>query len=225
MEKKGYLFFALAGLVFFMVFLGIVFAADYTFWPTEDAWVNEANPDVNYGSNTYLSVKDRSGLGEAYIKWSKSDLDSLLGSEIAAASLFLYQYQGTYSPGDSINLHKVTSDWDEGSIAWNSKPGFETESIGSLDMDNGVDVWREWGGLQSTVSNWVGSNNYGLMLENHIDAVPEELFARFYGSEYSNPDLRPYMKITTTPEPLGFILFGLGGGALHLARLIKFTKK
>lgn len=220
--KRSCLGFVLLLAISFIVALSdTAFAAEktYTFWPVDDAWVNEANPDTNYGNNTYLSLKDRSGLGEIYMKWSKNDLDALSGFPIASASLFLYQYQGTYSPGDDINLHKVTSDWNEGNIAWNSKSSYEVQTIGSLNIGNGNNVWREWPGLEKTVSFWAGGNNYGLVLENNKDGVSQELFARFYSFEYSNPEYRPHMKITTTPEPLGMILFGIGGGALYLARL------
>jgi len=224
MEKR-ILFFALLGTVFIMAFSVVIFADEFTFWPSEDSWVNEANPDVNYGNNTYLSVKDRSASAETYMKWSKNDLDSLSDLQITSASLFLNQYQGTYSPGDSIDVHKVTSDWNEGNITWNSKPSFDLMAISSLNIENENNVWREWPGLENIVSSWIGGNNYGLVLENNKDGVPEELFARFYSSEYSSPELRPHMKITTTtPEPLGMILFGIGGSALYLVRLKRGKK-
>jgi len=223
--KQQYLFLAAAIMVLVTLFSGTGLAAEFMFWPTEDAWVNQSSPDANYGNNTYLGVKDRSGNAEAYLKWSESDLDSLTGSDIASASLCLYQYQGTYSPGDTIDVHQVTSDWSEGSITWNSRPSFEIPAACFLNLDSGNNQWREWPGLENTIASWVGGSNYGLVLENNKDGVAGELFTRFYSSEYSSPELRPCLKITTTtattttPEPLSIVLFGLGGGMLCLARL------
>ncbi|MFH1238874.1 MAG: DNRLRE domain-containing protein [bacterium] len=188
----------------------------YTFWASEDAWVNEANPTVNYGNSTYISVKDRSGLAEGYIRFSQQSLDSLAGQKIGSASLFLYQYQGTNSPGDILSLHRLNSDWSESVVSWNNRPGYDLTTVGFLNITGETNTlgWREWTGLKDTVSGWPGSSNFGLALENNRDSQNDELFARFYSSEYSNPALRPFLRVTTTPEPISAALFLLGGGIL-----------
>ena len=186
----------------------------YIFWAGEDAWVNEANPTANYGNATYLSVKDRGGLAESYLKFKDSDLNQLKGLDIAQASILLYQYQDTYSPGDDLNVHRLTGDWSEATVNWNQRPAYEQQSLGSLYLASGDLQWREWTGLESCVASWVNGANYGLALENGLDAKNEELFARFYSSEFSDPALRPQLKVTTTPEPVSMALFILGGGAL-----------
>jgi hypothetical protein len=195
----------------------------YTFWASEDAWVNGENPTANYGNNTYLSVKDRSGLGESYIKFG--DLSSLAGQNIAGASLFLYQYMGNYSGGDTINAHRVNSDWSEAGINWNSRPGYTGATVSSLNLTAGNLQWREWPGLEGLVGSWVNGTNYGLALENNLDGASEELLARFYSSEYSDPSLRPYLRVTVTPEPIAATLFLLGGGILSFIPKIKAGKK
>jgi hypothetical protein len=190
----------------------------YTFWANEDAWVNGENPTANYGNNTYLSVKDRSGLGESYIKFG--DLSSLAGQNIAGASLFLYQYMGNYSSGDTVSAHQVLSDWNETGISWDSRPGYVNTAVSSLNLTAGNLQWREWTGLEGMVSSWVKGTNYGLALENNLDGTNEELLSRFYSSEYSDPSLRPYLKVTVTPEPISATLFLLGGGILSYARAL-----
>jgi len=205
--------------LFLAVILGLPqasFAKTFTFWPEHDAWVNEANPDVNYGSNTYFSVKDRSDIAETYLKFSDSDLNQLRGLNINSASLNLFQYQATYSFGDTINAHKVNSVWDEGSLTWNSKPGFETQSSAFLGFSDGNNVWREWYGLENCVASWLTGPNYGLVLENHCDGIDNELFARFYSSEFPLLENRPFLRVTTTPEPLSATLFLLGGASMLL---------
>lgn len=191
-------------------------AESFRFEVSEDSWVNQANPDVVYGNNTYLSVKDRSGAAECYLKFSDSDLDRLTGYRINSASLWLYQYQATYSPGDSIYLRPVKGAWDEGSVSWNSRPLATTENAAAMMLHEGNERWREFSGLSSVVSQWRDVANYGLMLENNHDGIDGELFARFYSSEYL-PDWRPYLSVDavkTAPEPVSALLFSLGGAAL-----------
>jgi hypothetical protein len=192
----------------------------FTFRPLEDAWVNEANPTAGYGNATYMSVKDRSGLAEAYLRFSQADLNSLSGKPITSGSLFLYQYQGTNSPGDVINVHSITSDWTESTVSWSNRPAYEAVPVSSLAVAGDADTtgWREWTGLGNTVASWAGNPHFGLALENNADLKNEELYARFYSSEYSNADFRPYLKVTAAPEPVSMVLFGLGAGVMGLKR-------
>jgi hypothetical protein len=195
---------------------------EFTFIVEQDAWVNESNPDENYGSNTYLSVKDRSGLAEAYLRFSDADLGLLKGLQLTSATLFLNQYQYNYSPGDQIQLHRVVSDWSEGALSWNAKPLYEAESISSINLTEGNNVWREWVGLESCVNSWVNGQNYGLALENNKDGQSNELFARFYSSESLTQDARPYLRVTAAPEPVSSLLFLVGGASL--AGIRRFRK-
>jgi hypothetical protein len=192
----------------------------YTFWATDDAWVNEANPAVNYGNNSYLSVKDRSGLAEAYIRFNQRDLDFLAGKPISSASLFLYQYQGTNSPADTLSIHSINSDWSESTVTWDTRPAFDQPVASALNITGASNIsgWREWPGLESMVSGWGGGSNFGIALENNLDNRNEELFARFYSSEYSEAEFSPNLKVTVTPEPVSGLLFIAGGASLALFR-------
>jgi len=189
---------------------------------SEDSWVNQANPGANYGSNTYLSVKDRSGVAQSYLKVASGDLAALSGP-VASASLWIYQYQATYSPGDTINLHVVTADWSEGALTWDNKPASGALAVSTLTLNGGNECWREFTGLEGLLAAWSSGDNYGLMLENDVDGIQEELFARFYSSE-SGAEHRPFLSITmespvtAAPEPLSAVLFSLGGVVLARKR-------
>lgn len=195
----------------------------YFFVPSQDSWVNEASPDAGYGANTYLTVRDRSGLAEVFLRFDQEQLEQLSGLAVSAASLCMYQYQGTYSPGDAINLHAVTGPWDEATLTWQNKPAYAQEVLSSLSLTEGTQGWRQWDGLViSALCN-------GIVLENNRDGVSQELFARFYSSEYTDPSLRPYLKVsansvTTTPEPVSMILFGLGSTVLGAKKLLAWRK-
>ena len=195
----------------------------FTFWAEQDSWVNESNPGANYGNSTYMSVKDRSGLSEAYIRFSDKDIASLSGISIKSASLFTYQYQGTNSPGDLVAVHKVLSDWGENVITWNDKPSYDSNALGSINIggETNTSGWREWPGIEAVLASWSDGGNFGLALENNGDNVKEELFSRLYSSEYSNSALRPYLKVTAAPEPVSMALFGLGGAVIGVKRMWK----
>ncbi len=197
----------------------------FTFYADSDAWVNEANPEANYGNFTYVSVKDRSGNAESYLKFKDEDIARLSGRQVSSASLFMYQYAGTYSPGDTVNAHAVSGDWTEASLTWNTKPGYVAAVSGSLELTQDIALWREFGGLQDIVAGWQAAGNYGLVLENNLDGKAEELFGRFYSSECSDISLRPYMKVTVTPEPVSMLLFTLGGGAMAAVRMRRMGKE
>jgi hypothetical protein len=197
---------------------------EFNFWAQEDAWVNEGNAGANYGNNSYLSVKDRSGLSEAFIKFSPDDLRPLIGQNILSASLWLYQYDYNYSPGDTVNARRAAADWNEAAITWNNKPGFSADIASTVNFIEGNDQWRQWSGLEGVVASWVtGGANYGLVLENNADMKSGELFSRFYSSEYADAGKRPYLQVQvsphTAPEPVSMALFVAGGGIFTFARL------
>jgi len=198
----------------------------------KDAWVSESSPGTNYGLNSYLTVKDTSKRAEGFLLLSSSALSEFSGTRIVSASLYAYQYQGTYTPGDQILLHAVASDWQEPSITWDTKPAYLKESLGSLALTSGNNTWRRWDGLEGTVSSWVYGPNYGLALENYQDGELGELYSRFYSSEYSGLDKRPYFEVvteplalepvtSTVPEPFTSSLLLIGIGARGVGRFKK----
>lgn len=216
---KRYFSLLFVAMVYVLVLSFAVYAqVNYTFWVSEDAWGNKNNTKANYGKNTYLSVKDRSGVSEAYVKFNQADIDFLSSLQIKNASFFLYQYQGTISPGDSLSLHHISSDWSEASVAWDNRPEYDLETLSSLNItDANIIGWRQWAGLENEVSLWVQEGCFGLALENYLDNQNDELSARFYSSEYKDVLLRPHMEVTTvttTPEPATSALFVLGTALL-----------
>jgi hypothetical protein len=213
-------------LVFCAVFAGVnvVRAETLKFFVLEDTWVSEANPTQNYGNGTYLSVKDRSGAGESYLKLSDESLSTLKGLNIEEASLWLYQYQATYSPGDTLYAHIAASGWSENALSWDTRAGFEQQAVSSLELNSGNDCWRAFTGLAPAVNQWLTQNNHGLVLENALDGKKDEFLGRFYSSEWTEADKRPYFMVEASvpalpqpkaaPEPLSALLFLAGGSVL-----------
>lgn len=207
---KQLVFLAAVFLMAVVLFISGAQAGEFTFYPDQDSWANEANPDANYGSGTYLTVKDRSDLTEAFLRFDDGQLGILDGQQIGSAALYLYQYQQTYSPGDAIAVHSVTQDWNEDAVTWNNKPSYAAEGVNSQVFLEGENMWREFPGLERYVSAWQSGDNFGFALENHADGQKNELYTRFYSSEVTDVQYKPYLKVTTTPEPASMVLFGVG---------------
>ncbi|MEX0331877.1 MAG: sulfatase-like hydrolase/transferase [Puniceicoccaceae bacterium] len=94
------------------------------FTATGDTFINEQNPDTNYGSRNPVQVRDpdTSDFGRyAFFKYSVTDLSEPPDS----AQLHLYVeslgYNGTFE------IHAVENAWSEGTLTWNTAP-----VIGSL---------------------------------------------------------------------------------------------
>jgi hypothetical protein len=199
---------------------GFARAETMKLYAVEDGWANLANPSGVYGNNTYLSVNDRTSIAECFLKFPSENILSLDGRLIENASLWLYQYQATYSPGDTLYVHAITQDWDENALSWNTKPSISADAVSSLDLTIGNECWREFSGLEAVLASWRNGQNYGLCLENNLDNNTNELFARFYSSEAA-PEYRPYLSITANsaaPEPLAASLFIAGGIILSLMK-------
>jgi hypothetical protein len=141
----------------------------------------------------------------------------------------MYQYAGTYSPFDTVTLRPIVSSWNAAGLNWDSRPAVGASAASGLVMDSGINVWRNWDGLETLVQAWRAGDNYGLMLENNRDAQQEELYSRFYSVDYADITKRPYMEVTladapvvdppggqVTPEPVSIALFLLGASTLGL---------
>ena len=59
----------------------------FIFTPEADALVSSSSADTNYGANTYLNIRDRSGMSETYLQFSDQDLAQLTDLSIESATL------------------------------------------------------------------------------------------------------------------------------------------
>jgi len=211
-----------------VVFLSTQAYADveYKFWAMEDSYITERYATSNYGTSATMRVRDKQTttsnlFSRALIKFNDADLAQLSGLEILSASVHLFECgrDAATSSEDRVNLFRVTEDWAEGTVNWDNQPGYAVELSRSrlFDADDPTPGWRKWDNLETLASSWVTgtADNYGIMLENDLDGLYNEMNVRFRSTEYLTADgdrgiYRPYLKITATPEPFSAVLFGLG---------------
>jgi PKD repeat protein len=169
----------------------------------KDAMINSAYPDNNWGESSGLyasawTYQGFFGIGRSPMQFDLSQIPTW--AQIIDARLTLF-YDPDYAFGlqygeNASYLDRITEDWDEMSVTWNTIPS--TTSVGSVfipktqteteDIKN-VDV-------TSFVSNWVKhpETNFGFM---HRMAVEIEYCGVFYSSsDKTVASKRPKLVVT-----------------------------
>jgi hypothetical protein len=86
-----------------------------TFTPVADSYVNQSNPDKNFGSNRSIRV-DGSPLVRSYLRFEVSGIDGVISS----VTLRIY---ANSSSSSGFEVHKVVENsWQEKSITYNNAP-------------------------------------------------------------------------------------------------------
>jgi len=180
-----------------------------TFYPTDDTTLRMKVPDNNYGSREYLSVRNRYGHPSQPEYWEhdvliRFDLLAIpTGTSITSAilNIYYYAYDENNPAGRDLTLYRVTSDWDEDTVTWNTRPSIAS-AVTSYDVvPNSPGSWMEWD-VTSDVNDFVDENkvNYGwqIMDEQYWGGydVPD---SKFRSKEYGS--IIPYLEIEYENTP------------------------
>lgn len=155
---------------------------------SEDAYVWSGYPDLNYGSDNYLEIRNWSGTRWSYLKFDVSAITS-----VTDADLILY-VQGFNEYGTTtIALNNVTDDsWTEAGITWNNKKAvgeeFEVKSIGGAV--NSTHTWSS-NSLTAFVSHEVDNDNVVSLAITFKAGFGRQ---RYWSTEENGKD--PYLEIT-----------------------------
>ena len=145
--------------------------------PDEDAMVQEASPDDNYGGNTSLRVRSSATGGKvfSFLKFTVS------GSPDSAVLHLRTEDKGI----EECTVFSVSNTgWDEDSITWNSKP-----PMGSvLDTVSNVSAYS-WAHFDVS-SHITGSGSYSLGLRTIIDGAGRDWCSK------ENPAFSPVLELT-----------------------------
>jgi outer membrane protein assembly factor BamB len=176
-------------------------------YDSEDAYVNDKNPNNNYGSDRIVVRNQLIGAFEDVANgWVKFDLSSFSGIHITSAILRMSMYSA--SPGTNVYVHvSPTDSWNEHRITWNNQPSYGGIIIGGTGNWDVTDlVKQEYNGNKkiSLVLTHVASDQSGAIFDS------KEVNNWAYGHQ-------PYLEIsfettTTPPQPTTSIRRGGGGG-------------
>jgi hypothetical protein len=135
----------------FIPYLEVVLANEtYSFPPTDDTYIANYDPSEINGALDYLATRNRYGAGSDIWECDiliKFDLSSIPpGTPVLAASLNLYYNRwGDSNPvGRPLTAYKVTSDWDEMSVNFNTQPSKANTISEVTNVPNAVGVGMSW---------------------------------------------------------------------------------
>ncbi|MFV1951244.1 MAG: LamG-like jellyroll fold domain-containing protein, partial [Nitrospinota bacterium] len=174
---------------------------NYDYAGCTDAFLSSKYFDDNTGSLPVL--KESSSTRNIRTILIKFDLKGNIHSDstITSATLYLYYYGPASNNNKRIYAARVTSDWDQGTVTYNTPLSVEDPPLSWADWDLNETGWKEID-VTGLVEYWYANPdvNFGMKLtSDSTDA------ALFYSSEYTDsPGLRP--KLTVTYRPPAFTI-------------------
>ncbi|DAC73362.1 MAG TPA: hypothetical protein DSN98_00310 [Thermoplasmata archaeon] len=85
--------------------------------------------------------------------------------------------------GHQVNAYRITSDWNEKNVTWNTRPSYVTEPSSFAIMPATINSWVFWN-LTGDVQLFVNSSapNYGWRM---MDTSGTQKCSCFYSKDYS----------------------------------------
>ncbi|MDY7109934.1 MAG: DNRLRE domain-containing protein [Planctomycetota bacterium] len=205
-------------------------AADLvTLYPTDDSMIKMSAPDNNYGANGAICLRNRYGSPQhpdhferdGLIRFDLSELppDSVVTS--AVMSLYYYKWKDNNPVGRLLTCYRLTSDWDEDTVTWNTRPSKMDEPTCESAVPGQPGQWMDWD-VTSDVDAFLADpdiRNFGWEI---MDEEPWGQYnipmTYFYTKEYSDDygNYMPHLTVDVVPGPATLTL--LAAGALKLRR-------
>jgi len=181
-----------------------------------DVFVDQLNPDTNYGSSTNLTLQEN--LTAAQRTYTMFNISSLPKNRIIDdAQLYLYIYSGGTTSNASV-YHVTSHDWisdltgqslNESTIAWNNQTcgvNFDNSTYCNLTAESSnssslADVgWVNWS-VANMVKNEYNNDDNNVSIVIKSPEATDKTAILFYSKEYTTDTTkRPYLNITYSEE-------------------------
>jgi hypothetical protein len=178
--------------------VGATYTETVKLYPSNDAYVDQGNPDINYGTSTKLLLTTKEGAARRILL--KFDISTLPpGIMITQAKLFMYcTAYSNISGYTEPEVWSVDNDnWTESGVTWNNQPTHIT-MLERLSWY--VAYWNSWD-VKSFVENeyYAGEKIVSLKLKTQDETHTTGYTASFHSKEATND---PYLEVTyVTPLP------------------------
>jgi hypothetical protein len=147
------------------------------FNPIDDATVSEGYPDVNYGTETYLSIQSLTEEWKNMRSYLKFDL-SIIPDDATITSVSLKLYCFYFWFGNTIGeLYSFNGTWEETTITWNNqlwKPESDPLLVRRNMSSNDVGSWCEWSDsskLIGYIQDCLENDTVNLMLKSYPESA------------------------------------------------------
>lgn len=161
-----------------------------TFNPNNDAYVDQENPDINYGTSTKLIMDN---VGDKKYSYLKFDI-STIPSEMIITSANLYLWCDARVGGGYTRIYAYSvenDDWNEATITWDDRP----DAVTFLSEYSGdTQAWWNWDVKAFVEKEYGGDETVSLCLMP--GDLNEYLTEEFRSKEYWNPEYKPYLGVT-----------------------------
>lgn len=160
----------------------------FTPYTNQDTYIDERNPNKNYGTSEELKVRGQTG--DKNLSLFRFDVISIPpDSNVVSAIVYFYATHKISSP---VYLHRVTSDWTENNATWNNfNNAYDPNPIGSLIPIANFQIYSV--NITNLVQQWVNGliPNQGVVLIASSGAVE----SRFASKEYTGTAQDPYILV------------------------------
>ena len=198
-------------------------ADGWVFNPTDDTQVTQPGSNSNYGHWQHMCVRNKYGGGGSWEVDSlvRFDISSIPdGTNITSATLNLYYFAWADNnpAGRPYTCYRITSDWDESTVTYNTKPTWlpPGQWTDSVDVPGSTGRWMSWdvtADVQMFVSGTATNYGWSIMDEKYWGGgnIP---YAKFRTKEYDS--YIPYLEVIPAPGTLA--LLAIGGLAIGRRR-------
>lgn len=131
------------------------------FTPTEDAYVYDFVPDENY--NGVGLVVYGGGEGDNQSALLKFDISSLIEAYKSTSSAVIRLYVPAAGDGLNISIKRITSEWDEETLTFNTMPTLDANVYTSKEIE-GDAGWKEFNVTDLITDALNGETFYGLYI-------------------------------------------------------------
>lgn len=164
-----------------------------------NAYLDEANPDTNYGGGSWIYAGANSEGGELsfLLKFNLSSVPE--NSTVLSARAGVYIAAKTdFSDTDYVNIsiYSMPDNWSEDNITWNNAPSPNTFINKTAMWDTGFTQKLIYWGIGTEYIN-LSEENVSFFF-NATDSLPNNTYGSFRTANFVIESLRPLLEITYT---------------------------
>jgi hypothetical protein len=154
--------------------------------PTDDTFIAENDPTSNSGTSDSIVLRSISYWElDGLIKFNLSSIPWNATIIYAAFQAYYYKNWDGNPGGHQVNAYRITSDWDEGTVTWNTRPSYDNEPSTFAIMPATINEWVLWNVTGDVLTfNNNSTSNYGWRTMDMSGDYNNEC-SYFYSKEYS----------------------------------------